>query len=70
MAVTKMEILHTLLSVPQLERCSYEGKICFWGSQNFWAGLLFSDFSVDLQQKNCHRANLVYFAPSSMLISR
>ena len=27
------------------------GKICFWGGQNFWVGLLFSEFSVDLKKK-------------------
>ena len=41
----------TLYSVQQLERCSQEGKIFVWGGQNFWVGLLFSEISVDLQQK-------------------
>ena len=61
------------IAVPQLKRCSWGGKICSWGGKNFWVGLLFFKFSVDLPkkgQKNGHRANLVFFSPSSMLTSK
>ena len=57
-------------TVPQLERCSREGKISLLGGQNFLAGLVFSEFSVDLQKKKDHRANSVNFSPSSLLVSK
>ena len=44
-------IFFTHMSVPQLERCSKGGKICFWRGQNFWVGLVFTKFSVDIQKK-------------------
>ena len=31
------------------------GKISFWWGQNFWVGLLYSDFSVGLQKKKKKR---------------
>ena len=37
--------------------CSKRGKI-FLGGHNFWVGLLFSEFSVDLQKKG-YSAKLV-----------
>ena len=61
--ITKLSVIKRLLhqnnlltkneyrSVPQLERCCQAGKISFWGGQKFWVGLLFSQFSVDLQKK-------------------
>ena len=39
------------VAVLQLERCSKGDKISFRGGQTFWDGLLFSEFSVDLQKK-------------------
>ena len=58
--------------MPQLERCFRGGRICFWGGQNFWVGLLFTKFAVDPPQKRKkgHRANLVYFSLSFLLISK
>ena len=38
------------------------------GGQNFWVGLLFSEFSADLKKKG-HRTDLVCVCTSSMLIS-
>ena len=35
----------------QLERSSKRGKICFWRSQNFWVGLVFTKFFVDIQKR-------------------
>ena len=35
------------------------GGIYFWEGQNFWIGILFSKFSVDLKKKKNHRANFV-----------
>ena len=37
--------------MPQLERSSKGGKICFSRGQNFWVGLVFVKFSVDIQKK-------------------
>ena len=45
------------------------GQNLFLGYQNLWVSLLFSEFSVDLKKKKGHRANLVYFCLSSLLIS-
>ena len=39
------------MSETQLERSSKGGKICFWRGQNFWVGLVFIKFSVDIQKK-------------------
>ena len=43
--------LYKLSAALQQERCSRGGKICFWGGQNFWVGLVFTKFSVDLKKK-------------------
>ena len=56
--------------MPQLERSSKGGKICFWRGQNFWVGLVFIKFSVNIQKKKDHRANMVYFSPRSRLVSK
>ena len=56
--------------MPQLERSSKEGKICFWRGQNFWVNLVFTKFSVDTQKKKGHHANIVYFSPRSRLVSK
>ena len=45
------------------------GKICSWGGQNFWVGLLFSEFSVDLKKKG-HLAKLLYLSPSFLSVSK
>ena len=45
------QVVFIHMSVPQLEHCSKGGKICLWRGQNFWAGLAFTKFSVDLQKK-------------------
>ena len=60
------------IAVSQLERCSKGGKITFWGGQNFWDGLLFSEFSVDLQKrrKKGLYTKLVFFFPKFLLISK
>ena len=55
--------------MPQLERSSKGGKICFWRGQKFWVGLVFTKFSVDIQKKKGDRANMVYFSPRSRLVS-
>ena len=44
------------------------GKICFWGGQNFWVGLLFSEFSVDLQKKKVISPNC--FTSSFLSVSK
>ena len=58
-----------LLPVPQLERCSRgRGQDMFLGGgQNFWVGLVFTKFSVNLKKSHC--TDLVYFSPSSLLVS-
>ena len=68
--VGEAQFVFTHMSVPQLERCSKGGKTCLWRGQNFWVGLVFTKFFVDLQKKNVHRANLVYFSPRSRLVSK
>ena len=41
------------------------------GGQNIWADLVITKFSVNLKKKKKnHRANLVYFSLSSLLISK
>ena len=53
---------HYFSPEPQLERCSRGGKISFQGGQNFWACLLFSEFSVDFQKKRSSRQfGLLFF---------
>ena len=37
--------------MPQLERSSKGGKICFSRGQKFWVGLVFTKFYVDIQKK-------------------
>ena len=56
--------------MPQLYRSSKGGKICFWMGQNFWVGLVFTKFSVDIQKKKRDRANMVYFSPMPRLVSK
>ena len=55
--------------MPQLERCSRGGKISCKGGQTFWAGLISTEFSVDLQKKGL-RAKLVYISPNSLLVPK
>ena len=53
---------HYFSPEPQLERCSRGSKISFQGGQNFWACLLFSEFSVDFQKKRSSRQfGLLFF---------
>ena len=43
----------------------------FLGSQNFWVGLLFSEFSVDLKNKiKDHLAKSLYLSPSFLSVSK
>ena len=49
------------MSVPQLERCSKGGKSGLWRGQIFWAGLVFTKFSVDLKKKtSSHQVGLLF----------
>ena len=49
--VGEAQFFFTRMPVPQLERSSKGGKICFWRDQNFWVGLVFTKLSVDTQKK-------------------
>ena len=52
--------------MPQLERSSKGGKICFWWGQNFWVGLVFTKFSVDIQKKKSSRQCDLLFSEVSV----
>ena len=55
----------THMSMPQLERSSKGGQICFWRGQNFWVGQVFTKFSVDIQKKRSSRQyGLLFFEVS------
>ena len=43
--------MHKFAPVPQLELYFMGSKICFWRDQNFWVGLIYTKFSVDLKKK-------------------
>ena len=55
--VGEAQFFFTHLSMPQLERSFKGGKICLWRGQNFWVGLVFTKFSVDIHKK---RSSLQY----------
>ena len=49
--VGEAQFFFTRMSETQLQPCSKGGKICFRRGQNFWVGLVFTKFSVDIQKK-------------------
>ena len=64
--VGEAQFFFTRMPVPQLERSSKGGKICFWMGQNFWVGLVFTKFSVDIQKKRSSRQYGLLFSEVSV----
>ena len=61
----------TLMTSPSVATRTlfFGGQHFFCGGQNFWVGLLFSEFSVDLKKKKKgHLAKLFYLFPSLLFV--
>ena len=64
--VGEAQFFFTHMSMPQRERRSKGGKICFWRDQNFWVGLVYTKLSVDIQKKRSSRQYGLLFSEVSV----